>query len=109
MNESSTRPIFGPFINVPEKDIEPAGYKCADCTKAVEKLMKFVPGQADFFCIYSCGCTSVGCWELESPPKTLEEWEALAKLQRASDTEIVMLTPKAARSLHREGNREGNN
>jgi hypothetical protein len=109
MKKTPTRPRFGPFMDVREKDIEAAGWNCRCCAKPIEKLMKFVPSEADFLCVYACGCTNVVCWELEGPPNGPEHWLRLTKLQKASGTDIVALTPKAAISLHRSGNREGIN
>src|SRR5258707_997005 len=95
---------FGPFLQVPSRDIHETSFDCPSCGNRVRKFLQFFPQVADFMSIYVCGCTSVAVWELEAPPTCSEHWERLTQLQKRNDRDIIILLPEAAAELHSQRN-----
>jgi hypothetical protein len=92
---------FGPFADIPSKEIRLAGFSCKACRQPVEKwVMRYFPELGDFMGIFACQCVSAGCWQLENPPQTTEHWSRLVRLARKNRSEFVSISPRAAELMH---------
>jgi hypothetical protein len=92
---------FGPFLEVPSSEIQPAGFTCPACREPVRKWSgHFFPEVGDFMLVLACKCISAGGWELRNPIRTAQQWFRVVLLAKKHKCEFVSLVPKGAAVLY---------
>jgi hypothetical protein len=80
---------FGPFSNIPSREIRFAGFPCLRCRKPVRYFGFVVPDLAPRAMLYVCRCASVMVWEDEAQP-TSRVWLTNLDLAEAADVDVLI-------------------
>jgi hypothetical protein len=83
---------FGPFLNVPAAEVDPAGFNCQRCNRAVEVLRKVMPGVVPRMILHSCPCQYMTVtWEDEGSPRNARAWRSALKLMKRAGVQVLAI------------------
>jgi hypothetical protein len=84
---------FGPVVDVPSREIRPAGFDCPSCHKPVRKL-RTASHDGDYLSVYVCRCANAAAWEQENAPRTAAQWLTIVRLARKTKADFITISPE---------------